>query len=202
MDLATLLLFCSTFFLVSQNPGMCMQLALSLGMSMGLKRTLPMMFGELLGVATVSVAAVMGVSSLMLGAPGLFAGLKLVGGAYLIYLGVQMWRSKGQLSDGDEVQDVTARGLFLRGWLTAIANPKGWAFMVALLPPFIDAERPLVPQLAMLIGIILVSEFTAMTLYATGGSTLRRLLQKDNVKLMNRVAGSLMAAIGVWLMVE
>ncbi|GAA4874315.1 LysE family translocator [Ferrimonas pelagia] len=200
IDTTTLALFIPTFFAVSITPGMCMLLALSLGMSIGFKRTLPMMAGELLGVAIVSLAAVLGISALMLNTPMLFVALKGIGGMYLIYLGVQMWRNQGQLNASASVDDISARGLFARGLITAIANPKGWAFMVALLPPFIDAARPLAPQLSLLLLIILACELVCMILYASGGHTLRRLLSSRNVILMNRVSGTLMAGLGVWLM--
>ncbi|MGD8429034.1 MAG: LysE family transporter, partial [Ectothiorhodospiraceae bacterium] len=90
--------FIPTFFLVSLTPGMCMTLSLSLGITLGVKRTLWMMAGELLGVALVAVAAVAGVATLMLGYPAVFQVFKYVGGAYLMYLGVQMWRSRGRVS--------------------------------------------------------------------------------------------------------
>ncbi|MBY6188219.1 LysE family translocator [Marinobacter hydrocarbonoclasticus] len=202
IDTAVLLLFIPTFFTVAITPGMCMLLALSLGMSIGVRRTLPMMAGELIGVAMVSLSAVLGVAALMLNFPALFVVLKVVGGAYLLYLGIQMWRSEGRLGKAESVVDVSARGLFLRGWLTAIANPKGWAFMVALLPPFISAERALAPQLAVLVGIILACELSCMLIYASGGSTLRRLLSADKVQWINRLAGTLMGALGIWLILE
>lgn len=88
----------------------------------------------------------------------------------------------------------------MQGFVTAIANPKGWAFMISLLPPFIDQSADLAPQLIVLVSIILVFEFICMTLYATGGKGLKRLLgQSQNVRLLNRIAGTLMMGVGVWL---
>lgn len=203
MDPAVLLYFIPTFFFVSATPGMCMTLALTLGMTIGVKRTLPMMVGELLGVATVAISALIGVAALLLQYPHLFTGLKAIGAAYLFYLGIQMWRAKGKLaipSGLSEQKETSFWGLANQGYVTAIANPKGWAFLVALLPPFIDATKSLAPQASVLISIILVFEFICMMLYATGGQTLRRaLLNKGNVVLMNRVSGTLMMGVGIWL---
>lgn len=183
-----------------------MTLALTLGMSIGYKRTLWMMIGELAGVAVVSVAAVLGIASVMLNYPWLFTGFKFIGAGYLFYLGVQMWRSKGKLaiSTDNQTENVGKDwDLVVQGFVTAIANPKGWAFMISLLPPFINSSKALAPQLLILISIILVSEFVCMTLYATGGKSLKRVLGKaDNVKLMNRIAGTLMMGVGVWLFVS
>jgi homoserine/homoserine lactone efflux protein len=203
IDYTLLALFIPTFMVVSATPGMCMTLALTLGMTIGLRKTLWMMWGELAGVALVSVLAVVGVASVMLSFPQLFNILKYAGGAYLIYLGVQLWRSKGKMAvveDGVEKKNIVPLELALQGFVTAIANPKGWAFTVSLLPPFINPELPMVPQLSLLIAIILLSEFGFMLLYASGGKTLRRLVaDRNNIKLLNKVSGTLMIAVGIWL---
>ena len=94
MSSTLLLAFIPTFFFVSITPGMCMTLALSLGMSIGYRRTLWMMMGEIVGVAFVSIAAVLGMASIMLNYPWLFTGFKTIGAIYLGYIGIQMWRSK------------------------------------------------------------------------------------------------------------
>ncbi|MDN3384131.1 LysE family translocator [Pseudoalteromonas sp. APC 3358] len=201
IDVAALAVFIPTFFFVSITPGMCMTLAMTLGMSIGVRRTLWMMIGELLGVATVAIAAVLGVASVMLNYPDAFAILKWVGGAYLIYIGVNMWRAKGKMSvDTSKPNDVSRKSLFTQGFVAAIANPKGWAFMISLLPPFISVEHAVAPQLLVLLGVIMTTEFLSMLAYATGGKSLRLFLSRgDNIKWMNRIAGSLMVAVGVWL---
>jgi homoserine/homoserine lactone efflux protein len=207
LNLTLLSLFIPTFLVVSATPGMCMTLSLTLGMTIGVRRTLWMMVGELAGVALVAVAAVVGVAAVMLNFPELYLALKYGGGTYLCYLGLQLWRSRGRMALTDTPDGPVAvpprRALVLQGFITAIANPKGWAFMISLLPPFIDGSLPLPPQLALLVVLILFIEFGCLLVYASGGRTLRRLLlQQANVRLMNRIAGVLMAGIGVWLMVD
>lgn len=202
LDISILLVFVPTFFFVSVTPGMCMTLAMSLGMSIGLRRTFYMMIGELLGVAIVAFSSVIGVAAIMINHPDIFTIFKYVGGAYLGYLGVQMWLSRGKmaLSKTECLVSISNTALALQGFITAIANPKGWAFFIALLPPFINQTRPLIPQISVLLLIILSLEFICLVVYASGGSTLRKFLQKsDNVKLMNRIAGSLMLGVGIWL---
>ena len=206
MSSTLLLAFIPTFFFVSITPGMCMTLALSLGMSIGYRRTLWMMMGEIVGVAFVSIAAVLGMASIMLNYPWLFTGFKTIGAIYLGYIGIQMWRSRGKLALSSDSQ-VTPHNkdwdLVMQGFVTAIANPKGWAFMISLLPPFINSEAPLAPQLLLLVSIIMVSEFVCMTLYATGGKGVKRALgHSKNVRLMNRISGSLMIGVGFWLLMS
>lgn len=201
-EVAVLAVFIPTFFFVSITPGMCMTLAMTLGMSIGVRRTLWMMMGELIGVAVVAVAAVMGVASIMLNYPEAFAILKWLGGIYLAYIGINMWRAKGKMALTDKIkqQQVNRSSLFYQGLITAIANPKGWAFMVSLLPPFINVEANLNVQLTVLLSIIMLTEFTSMMAYAAGGKSLRLFLSRgDNIKWMNRIAGSLMIAVGFWL---
>ncbi len=203
MSWATLSVFIPTFLFVSLTPGMCMTLAMVLGMTQGVKRTLWMMVGELIGVSFVAAAAGAGVAALMLRQPELFIAFKWVGGAYLAYLGIMMWRSRGRMAIPSELDTGPAAGrlqLATQGLVTAVANPKGWAFFMVLLPPFLDGSRPLAPQLSMLIAVILTIEFASMLVYATGGKTLRKLLGKSgNVRLLNRIAGTLMIGVGMWL---
>lgn len=204
MSSAALMVFIPTFIAVSVTPGMCMTLAMSLGMSVGLRRTLWMMAGELLGVAIVAISSVVGVAVVMLRFPEVFTVLKLVGGVYLLYLGVQLWRSRGKMAVcATSSGEISRKALASQGLITAIANPKGWAFFIALLPPFIDPSQPLTMQLVVLVGIILSIEFLSLLLYALGGSSLRKLLQQErHVKTLNRIAGVLMMGVGVWLMME
>ncbi|MCT7940263.1 MULTISPECIES: LysE family translocator [Shewanella] len=200
-DYAVLAVFIPTFFFVSITPGMCMTLAMTLGMSIGVRRTLWMMIGELVGVAIVAIAAVLGVASIMLNYPQMFDILKWVGGAYLCYIGINMWRARGKMAVIDGQQVNTRRlSLVSQGFITAIANPKGWAFMISLLPPFITLDKPVAPQLFVLLGIIMVTESLSMLAYASGGKSLRLFLSRgDNIRWMNRIAGSLMLLVGIWL---
>lgn len=182
---------------------MCMTLSLTLGMSIGLRRTFWMMLGELVGVAIVSIAAIAGVATIMLRYPSGFTFLKFAGGGYLAYLGIRQWQSKGKMALSEAMNTsakMSRKELATQGFITAIANPKGWAFMISLLPPFIDQSYPIVPQVSLLLIFILIIEFFCMILYASGGKKLRTfLIKKGGTSRLNKVAGTLMIAVGVWL---
>jgi len=202
INLSILAVFIPTFFFVSLTPGMCMTLSLSMGMSIGLKKTLFMMYGELFGVALVATASVIGVATIMLQYPQVFVVLKYGGGIYLSYLGISMWLSRGKMALNLEKSsyNISNKNLAMQGFVTAIANPKGWAFFIALLPPFINDKLDLTPQLSILLFFILLLEFICLIIYASGGSTLRKLLQNSsNVRLLNKIAGSMMIGVGIWL---
>jgi len=179
-----------------------MTLALTLGMTVGIRRTMWMMLGELFGVGLVAVSVVIGVAALIVQYPQLFVILKLAGGGYLLYLGIQLWRSRGKMAiDLNGAPNNTGRlQLATQGFITAVANPKGWAFFIALLPPFIDPARPLASQMVILLTVILTLEAMSLMVYALGGKSLSKALQKSgNVRLMNRIAGTLMIGVAGWL---
>ena len=202
MDLTRLIAFCASFFLVALSPGLCMTLAMSLGISIGPRRTLWMMAGELAGIALVGTSAVIGVAALLLKAPTFFAIFKWIGAAYLLYMGWQTWHAE-PLRPEELAGDTTPRtrlSLVVQGFITAVANPKAWAFLVALLPPFVDRSRPLAPQLLSLLALMLIIEFTSLQIYAHGGRTLsEQLHRRGKARWLNRIAGVLMAGVGVWL---
>ena len=202
MSTALLLALIPTFFFVSVTPGMCMTLALTLGMTVGIRRTLWMMLGELIGVGLVAVLVVIGVAALIVQYPELFVVLKIAGGGYLLYLGIQLWRSRGKMAIdlNGRPKDTGRWQLASQGFITAVANPKGWAFFIALLPPFIDTSQPLPTQMATLLSVILTLETLSLLVYALGGKSLSKVLQKSgNVRLMNRIAGTMMIGVAAWL---
>lgn len=179
-----------------------MTLSLTLGMSIGLRRTFWMMWGELLGVALVSIAAVVGVAAIMLRYPAAFVALKYGGGAYLCYLGIRLLFTKSTSEEESDrpPQQISRWELASQGFLTAVANPKGWAFTISLLPPFIDRSIPMMPQLAILLLIILIIEFCCLVIYAGGGGRLRNFLgKKGGSIILNRISGLLMTVVGIWL---
>lgn len=203
VNLALMGAFIPTFLFVSVTPGMCMTLAMTLGMSQGVRRTFWMMWGEMLGVALVAILAVLGVAAIMLQFPTVFQWFKILGACYLAFIGLQMWRAKGKLAipaAGLLPQLLPRRTLFSQGFITAVSNPKGWAFHMALLPPFIDSQLAFWPQLVILISIILLLEFLSMLLYASGGKALALFLTRSNrVQYLNRIGASLMFGVALWM---
>lgn len=199
LNLELLALFIPTFGLASITPGMCMTLSLSLGMSIGVKRTLWMMLGELTGVATVAVLSVAGAASLLLASPMAFNTLALAGACYLIYIGQGMMRSHASLHLASQSnQWLSAKQLISQGFITATSNPKGWAFFVALMPPFIDSELPLFPQMAGYLAVVVAIEFASLLMYASSGQFLKNLFTDG--RTMHRVmlfSGACITLIGV-----
>jgi threonine/homoserine/homoserine lactone efflux protein len=137
--------------------------------------------GTALGGLVHVVAGVIGVSALIMASATAFMALKLVGGVYLIYLGIQTWRSAGSTSLALSTSDTAGVGRAFRdGVLVEATNPKTAAFFLALIPQFIDPSQGNVAGQFFVFGAISVALNTLVALVvATGASHIRsKLLEK------------------------
>jgi homoserine/homoserine lactone efflux protein len=191
-------LFVVTIAAVSLTPGMCMTLAFSLGLSQGYRKTLWMMAGEMTGVIVVVSSTVYLLGWLLRLDPMWFNALALTGAMYLLWIARQLWLADPALAEQRTANTLTPLSLAVLGFTTAIMNPKGWAFMVALLPGFMDAEKALFPQLALFLSVMLTTEFISLSLYAGGGRWLRQFLGEGaRLGVLNKVAASLMVGVSI-----
>ncbi|WP_405063610.1 LysE family translocator [Kribbella sp. NBC_01505] len=116
------------------------------------------------GVATSEVIhvalAAAGLVALFAAVPAAFAVTRIVGGAYLVFMGIQLIRKRGQGFDGAETGAVSGRRAYSMGLLTNLVNPKMVTFTLAFLPQFVDPARgPLWVQFAVLGAVLVVLEF-------------------------------------------
>ncbi len=177
-----------------------MTLSMTLGISIGVRRTLWMMAGELAGVVLVGIASLAGVAALMLNYPGVFTAAKFAAAAFLLWCALRAWRESREVSVSGKGAGLTERQLIAQGFVTATSNPKGWIFMAALLPPFISPDRDIIPQVVLLLSLIVVIEFASLLIYASGGRVLKDLLSRRGMDhWLNRISACMMAAIAVWL---
>ena len=196
-----ILLFIPTIASVSFTPGLCMTLAFTLGLSIGYRRTLWMMLGELSGVATVFTATFWSLGWLLSRDPIYFKVVSLLGGAYLLYLAYQLFRQTPEAIKARNLENTSPMALSILGYITAVSNPKGWAFLIALLPGFVASDGPLFPQFLIMMGIMLTTEFISMTVYATGGQWLAsRLSDGSGVMNANRIAASMLTLAALWVL--
>ncbi len=196
-----ILLFIPTIASVSFTPGLCMTLAFTLGLSIGYRRTLWMMLGELSGVASVFTATFWSLGWLLSRDPIYFKIVSFVGGVYLLYLAFQLFRETPEAIESRDLKKTHPMALAILGYVTAVSNPKGWAFLMALLPGFVSMDASLVPQFMIMMGIMLTTEFISMTAYATGGQWLAsRLSGSKGIVNANRVAASMLTLAALWVL--
>ena len=134
--------FLGAAVLITLSPGPDNLLVLSLGIARGRQAGVAFGLGCGLGCLSHTLLAALGVSALIAASPTAFTALKLIGGGYLVYLGVQALRSSGRLDapEAASAQDSSLR-LFTRGLFANAINPKVVLFFLAFLPQFVDATR-------------------------------------------------------------
>jgi threonine/homoserine/homoserine lactone efflux protein len=197
---ALLLIFIPTFFLISVSPGLSMMLALSYGASLGVKRALWVIFGEVFGISLIALTALLGYTKLLVEYPTAMQVFKYVGAFYLIWLGINGWRS-AKVNAATVQADCDNIDLMLRGCLVSISNPKSWLFLMTLLPPFMNSALPSGLQTLLFTGLIALIECLNLLMYAYGGQKINRLLlARGQGQLLGRMSALMMISIAVfWL---
>lgn len=205
MSLHTWWLFVLTVFAISATPGPNMLHVLTRSVEFGLARSTLAMAGCMTGLMILLFASVAGLSTVLKTLPGLFTILRYAGAAYLVYLGIRAWRARVVPVDVGTPHlppAVNAFGLYRGALAISLSNPKAILFAAAFLPQFIDPARDTTGQFAILIATFAVIEVFWYGVYATGGRTMARYLERPSIKrLFNRVTGSIFAAFGIGLVV-
>lgn len=198
MELQTWLLYTLAALGLSLTPGPNGLLALTHGALYGAKRTVSTILGGSLGFTIVIGLSMFGIGALLAANIGLLVVLKWVGGAYLIFLGIQVWRSPSLADSRGANTGSSNRSLFQAGLLSAISNPKGILFFVAFLPQFIDPINSLVIQFIVMAATFVVIEFIYEFMVAALADKIQPWLRRVG-KNFNRVFGSVFIAIGALL---
>ena len=193
-------------WLIALSPGSGAVLSMSHGLQYGVRQTTATIVGLQIGLAFILLVAGAGVGALLLASTTAFMVVKVLGAGYLIWLGVKQWRAPvdGAASDAaapSEPAGLSVRQRLLRGALTNATNPKGIVFMVAVLPQFIDPNKPLALQLAILLVTTLAVDSVVMHGYAFLASRLRALMQSVRARrAQNRVFGGVLMGMGASLL--
>jgi threonine/homoserine/homoserine lactone efflux protein len=199
MDLHTWLIYLLAALGLSLSPGPNGLLALTHGALHGRRKTLWTIFGGSAGFITVIALSMFGIGALLQTSLLWLTVLKWLGGAYLVWLGIQVWRAP---AIGVELQaTATARGgwsLFRQGALSAATNPKGILFFAAFLPQFIDPARSLFVQFLIMAGTFAGIEVVTEFVIASTAHRVRPWLQRSG-KRFNQACGGVFVAIGAAL---
>lgn len=184
---------------LSLSPGPNGLLALTHGALHGRRKTLFTVAGGALGFATVIALSMFGIGALLQASLVWLTVLKWVGGGYLVWLGVQVWRAPPIAALALQPQgEVNGWSLFRQGALSALTNPRGILFFAAFLPQFIDPARSLLLQYFIMAGTFVAIEFITEVLIASMAQRISGWLARVG-RGFNRVCGGIFAAIGVAL---
>ena len=179
-------------------PGPTITLVVATGIQHGARAALLNVAGTQLGVAVMIGIVGIGLTSLIEGMGHWFEWVRLIGAAYLIWMGVQMFRSSGKV-DASGAPLIPRGGFFLQGFLVALSNPKALIFFGAFFPQFIDPTGNY-PMQIMVMGVTAMIFGAGMDgAYALLAGRAGRMLTAHRVKLMSKISGGFLIGGGVWL---
>ena len=179
---------------------------MSHGLAYGVRHASATIMGLQAGVAGTLLIAGVGGGALLMASATAFTVVKVLGAAYLVWLGIKQWRAPVDDSAASGVAEVQAvlpsvRERFVLGFFTNMTNPKGIVFMVAVLPQFIDPQRPLWLQLLVLLVTAVGVDVVVMHGYAFLASRAQRWLATARARrAQNRVFGGVLIAMGASLL--
>lgn len=199
MSLTLWLGFLATVGVIAVSPGPGAVTSMSAGLRYGYWTALRAILGLQAALIIQLAIVAAGLGALLATSAWAFDIVKFSGAGYLIWLGIQKWRSAPQEIDETGVP-VAPRGLFLQGLLVNLGNPKAIIFVAALVPQFIDPSLPQWPQF-LIIGLTMCSVDTlVMSGYALLVSRLRRWLHDPQaLRAQNRLFGGVFVAAGFLL---
>jgi threonine/homoserine/homoserine lactone efflux protein len=155
VDTERYLAFVAAAAVLVVTPGPGVLFIVSRGVSLGRRAALATVFGHFCGLMVQVAAVAAGVGAVVADSIVVFTVVKLVGAAYLVYLGVQAVRKRHDLASalGATHTPRSLRRVVRDGFLVGVSNPKGFAFFGAVLPQFVDPGLGHVPGQMLLLGL-------------------------------------------------
>jgi threonine/homoserine/homoserine lactone efflux protein len=194
------LVFATTEFVAYLVPGPAVMLIVSQALAFGARSSFWGMMGILLAEVMFFVLSSMGLGLLLVSSHNLFLIIKWAGVAYLIWLGLQTLRGRGDIIEAAPGQSplVNARNVIGRGFITNAANPKTLLVYVAILPQFINPSLPTVPQF-LILGITSIAIGSIVfAVYAFASERMAASLRSPRfVRYTRAGSGALLIGVGV-----
>jgi threonine/homoserine/homoserine lactone efflux protein len=195
----TLMIFALVSFIGIATPGPTVLLALTNGSRYGVRRAGVGMAGAVLLDFVLIGAVALGLGALLAASELWFSIIKWAGVCYLAFLGLMLLRSKGTLDLSLRATTGTgsgsARAIFLKSFLVAVTNPKGYLFFSAFLPQFIVPTSPQASQYLALAIVFAAIDLLVMAAYAMLGSQAVRLLRASGALWLDRICGGALLAL-------
>jgi len=196
MSLAVWFGFLLAAILIAVTPGPGAVLSMSIGMRQGYRSALVAILGLQAALLVHVLIVAIGFGALLAASEWAFFLLKFVGAAYLVWLGIQKWRSPVRELD-DNLTPASQRNLFLQGVLVNLTNPKAIIFVGALLPQFVTPSLPQLPQYSLIAATLCLTDLLVMSTYALAARRLGAWMHDPKLLgLQNRVFGGLFVTAG------
>ena len=194
--------FLAATILIAISPGPGAVASMSTGLRYGYGAAFRVILGLQAAILAQLLIVALGLGALLASSEEAFDIVKLIGAAYLIWLGIQKWRAEPQEINENGLP-VVPQNLFLQGLLVNLTNPKAIVFIAALVPQFIDPTRSQWPQFLIIALTMFSVDILVMSCYALLATRLRRWLHDPKaLKAQNRFFGGVFVGAGVLLAVS
>lgn len=205
MNIDTLLLYTVVSFFYIISPGPAIFLALANGMGGDLKAVILSSLGNIIGLFLLSLVSIIGLGALILTSSTLFLIVKVIGAAYLIYLGIKQFKTSKNISNSSQFivkkSKKSDTAYFLEGFFLAATNPKPILFFISIFPPFLNIEQSLVPQFFILTTVFMFISFSSLFSYGYLAKSTKSLFSnKLGMKWFHRITGGLFIGMGIGLL--
>lgn len=178
-------------------PGPTVLLVISYALGHGRKSAAATVAGVALGDFTAMTASMLGLGAFLAASSMLFTVLKLIGAAYLVYMGIKLWRAPVGLPGLMEAAETKPRRIFAHAYVVTALNPKSIVFFIAFLPQFFTGQ-PILPQMVIFEATFLVLATLNAATYGLIAAAARRTIRKPAVqRTVNRIGGSFLIGAGV-----
>ncbi len=204
MSLQFILLFVTTVFIASIIPGPSMLLALTHGIQYGARKAVASAMGNVVVTLIQAAVSIAGLGAVLLTSETVFTAIKWAGAAYLIYIGISLFRAPemnfNTSEDNKQRQEKSAWKMFLQAAIVTAGNPKAIVFFTAIFPQFIQTGQNYFIQFGILLSLLSLIAFVCFMLYAICGQRLLFLFNKNKVrKYFNKVTGGTFIGAGIAL---
>src|SRR5262245_17034597 len=179
-------------------PGPTILLVVSYALGQGWRTALPMAVGVALGDFTAMTLSMLGVGALLMASATIFTALKWAGAAYLVYLGIVLFRAGGALKAEPRTSHSSAIRMAAHAWLVTALNPKSLTFFIAFLPQFLDRNADFWAQMVVFEATFLTLAFANAFGYALVASRARTAIGNPRtIRMFNRAGGTLLVGAGI-----
>jgi len=204
MSLELYLAYLATCIVIVIVPGPTVTLIVANGLKYGTRAGMLNIAGTQLGLAVCILIVLAGLASLVAAAGWLFDILRLLGAAYLIWLGWKLLRSSGDIAAPGSGQSAPKPrgGFFLQGFLVLMSNPKILVLFGALFPQFMDPNGGFVEQVLLLGVTAMAVAFVFDSGYAVLAGRAGAVLTRQRVKLVSQASGLCLIGGGIWLALQ
>lgn len=200
-DLATYLMFIAASAAIVIVPGPTVTVIIANSLRHGSKAGWMNIAGTQAGLAIMLVVLAAGLATIVTAMGEVFDIIRLLGAAYLIYLGYKLWRADGSLGETPEAEPEAANlaRCFWQGFIVIWSNPKALLFFGAFIPQFLDPAAAAAPQV-LILGMTFMAVATVFDgCYAVAAGKTGALLSKRNVRVIERISGTALIGGGLWL---